>query len=219
MRTIGVVRGEMPEPLNPVLAFAKEQGMILLPVSRGDFRRKQEPDFLQELRVRFGDFHLLPEGGSNSLAIQGCEEIASLLTWQNADSKRLVALCCGTGTTMAGLISGLSKIERCGTVQVLGISVLKGDGYLQSEISSQLMAYGYTDSIYWRVDDDHHCGGYARSNSALQSFLDAFAEFSDLPLEPVYTGKLFYALFDLIEKGVISAGTEIVAIHSGGIHN
>ena len=91
MRTIGVVRGEMPEPLNPVLAFAREQGMTLLPVSRGDYRRKQEPGFLEGLRVRFGDFHLLPEGGSNSLAIKGCEEIASLLKWHKAGSKQVVA--------------------------------------------------------------------------------------------------------------------------------
>ena len=219
IRTIGVVRGEMPEPLNPVLAFAKEQGMTLLPVSRGDYRHKLEPEFLEGLRVRFGDFHLLPEGGSNSLAIKGCEEIASLLKWQKPGSKQLVALCCGTGTTMAGLIKGLSEIESESAPDVLGISVLKGDGYLQAEILGQLQASACTDPIGWRVDDAHHCGGYARSNSALQSFLSEFAEFSDLPLEPVYTGKLFYALFDLIEKGVISAGTEIVAIHSGGFRN
>ena len=219
MRTIGIVRGEMPEPLNPVLAFAREQGMTLVPVSRGDYRRKQEPDFLEGLRVRFGDFHLLLEGGSNSLAIKGCEEIVSLLKWQNVGSNHLVALCCGTGTTMAGLIKGLSEIESVDAPEVLGISVLKGDGYLQAEVLDQLQASGCVDPIGWRVDDAHHCGGYARSNSALQSFLSEFAEFSDLPLEPVYTGKLFYALFDLIEKGVFSAGTEIVAIHSGGIYN
>jgi 1-aminocyclopropane-1-carboxylate deaminase len=219
MRTIGVVRGEMPAPLNPVLTFAREQGMTLLPVSRSNYRRKHEADFLQDLRDRFGDFHLLPEGGSNSLAIKGCEEIASLLEWQNTDLKRLVALCCGTGTTMAGLISGLSKTEADSAPEVLGISVLKGDGYLQSEVLSQLQACDCSDPAAWRVDDAHHCGGYARSNPALQSFLNEFAGFSDMPLEPVYTGKLFYALFDLIEKGVIPAGTEIVAIHSGGIHN
>ena len=219
MRTIGVVRGEMPEPLNRVLKFAKEQGMTLLPVSRGDYRRKDEADFLEGLRGKFGNFHLLPEGGSNSLAIKGCEEIAPLLKWHNADSKQLVVLCCGTGTTMAGLISGLSKIHGDSAPQVLGISVLKGDGYLQSEVLGQLAACGCADPTDWQIDDTYHCGGYARSNAALQSFLREFAGFSDLPLEPVYTGKLFYALFDLIEKGMICEGTEIVAIHSGGIHN
>jgi len=219
MRTIGVVRGEMPEPLNPVLRFAREHGMTLLPLSRGDYRRKHEPGFQQNLRDKFGSFHLLQEGGSNSLAIKGCEEIASLLKWQNADSKKLVALCCGTGTTMAGLISGLSKIENDSALRVLGISILKGDGYLQSEVLSQLAACGCVNPIGWQVDDTYHCGGYARTNIALQSFLREFAGFSDLPLEPVYTGKLFYALFDLIEKGLISEGTEVVAIHTGGIHN
>lgn len=219
MGTIGIVRGEMPEPLNPVLAFARAQGMTLLPISRSDYRRKQDADFLHELQAKFGDFHLLQEGGSNPLAIKGCAEIAQLLKWQHADSRQLVALCCGTGTTMAGLISGLSKIEGNSAPKVLGVSVLKGDGYLKSEILGQLQAYGCDSPIDWQVDDTHHCGGYARSNPALRSFLRKFAGFSGLPLEPVYTGKLFYALFDLIEKGVISAETEIVAIHSGGIHN
>jgi len=219
LRTIGMVRGEMPQPLNPVMNFAADQGMHLVPLSRSDYRRKQDRDFLEELGVRFGEFHLLPEGGSNALALQGCEEIAPLLHWQNEGARRLVALCCGTGTTMAGLVRGLSKIEAVSAPDVLGISVLKGEGYLQGEIQGQLQVSGYEGSIEWSVDDGHHCGGYARSNEALQTFLSEFAGISDLPVEPVYTGKLFYALFDLIEKGAISSGTEIVAIHTGGVHN
>ncbi len=218
METIGIVRGEMPEPLNPVLAFAREQGMTLLPVSRDDYRRKQDLDFLQALRARFGEFHHLPEGGGSALAIEGCEEIASLLDWQNGESKRLVALCCGTGVTMAGLISGMSKQDVGGGPEVLGISVLKGDGYLEAEVASHLKAHGCRSLIEWRVDDSHHCGGYARESPALKAFLNQFAEWSDIPLEPVYTGKLFYALFDRIEKGEIPSGTEVLAIHSGGIH-
>lgn len=218
MQTIGIVRGEIPEPLNPVLAFAREQGMTLVPVSRGEYRRKQEPGFLDELRCRFGDFHLLPEGGGNALAMTGCREIASLLRWQNPDSRRLVALCCGTGVTMAGLIAGLSAEPDERMPEVLGISVLKGDGYLHKEVTAHLSAYGCEKSIAWRVDDSHHCGGYARISPALQAFLGEFTGFTDIPVEPVYTGKLFYALFDLIAQGAIPSGTEIVAIHSGGIH-
>jgi 1-aminocyclopropane-1-carboxylate deaminase/D-cysteine desulfhydrase-like pyridoxal-dependent ACC family enzyme len=217
--TIGIVRGELSEPLNPVLDFAKRQGMTLWPVSRGDYRRKQDADFLEELRSRFGSFHLLPEGGSNALAIQGCEEIAGLLQRETTASKRLVALCCGTGTTMAGLICGMDRACSSGNEEVLGVSVLKGDGYLKAEVEAQLRAVGCGNSIPWSVDDSHHCGGYARSNSELRGFLENFAGFSDLPLEPVYTGKLFYALFDLIEKGEIPSGTEVVAIHSGGVHS
>lgn len=218
LRTIGMVRGEMPHPLNSVLNFAAEQGMRLVPLSRSDYRRKQDPDFLAELRVRFGEFHLLPEGGSNALALRGCEEIAPLLHWRDEGARRLAALCCGTGTTMAGLIGGLGKIDADSAPNVLGVSVLKGEGYLQEEIQKQLQASDYKSSIEWSVDDGHHCGGYARSNVSLQTFLEEFAGISSLPLELVYTGKLFYALFDLIERGVISSGTEVVAIHTGGIH-
>jgi len=218
LRTIGLVRGELVEPLNPILAFAKGQGMTLFPVTRSEYRRKQEPEFLEQLQRRFGDFHLLPEGGSNSLAIKGCAEIAEHLKWQNVHDRRLVALCCGTGTTMAGILSGLSRLDHQNDPEVLGISVLKGEGYLQSEVERQLKATGYAGSSEWQVADDYHCGGYARSNASLRSFLRDFSEISSLPLEPVYTGKLFYALFDLIERGAIAAGTEVLAIHSGGIH-
>jgi len=219
MKTIGVVRGEFTEPLNPVLEFAKEQGMTLHPVSRADYRRKEQAAFIEELRAKFGDFHLLPEGGSNALAIRGCEEIAALLDWDSADSRRLVALGCGTGTTMAGLICGLAKQELAQPVEVLGIAVLKGEGYLATEIANQLQDCELAASVDWRVDDSYHCGGYARSNAALEAFLRRFEGLSDLPLEPVYTGKLFYGLFDLIERGQIAAGSEVLAIHTGGIHS
>lgn len=219
MKTIGVVRGEFAEPLNPVLEFAKEQGMTLHPVSRADYRRKDQAAFLEALRSKFGDFHHLPEGGSNALAMRGCEEIASLLHWDSQDSPRLVALSCGTGTTMAGLICGLSKLQLAPPVEVLGIGVLKGDGYLETEVTSLLQACEGANSVGWRIDDSYHCGGYARSNAALEAFLRRFESHSDIPLEPVYTGKLFYGLFDLIERGEIAAGTEVLAIHTGGIHS
>lgn len=218
MKTIGVVRGELPGTLNPVLTFAKEQGMTLHSVSRSDYRRKQQPAFLEELRDKYGEFHLLPEGGSNALAIKGCEEIASLLSWSEADAKRLVALCCGTGTTMAGLVSGLAKGPAEEAPEVLGIGVLKADGYLETEISEQLATVENANLIDWRVDDSYHCGGYGRSNAALDAFLLRFEKLSKIPIEPVYTGKLFFALFDLIEKGAIPSGTEVLAIHTGGIH-
>lgn len=219
MKTIGVIRGELPEPLNPILEFTQAQGMTLLPVSRAEYRRKQHKTFLAELEEKFGEFHLLPEGGSNALAMKGCEEIASLLDWRTSYSKRLVALSCGTGTTMAGLISGLAKLDSDTAVEVMGISVLKGEGYLEREVATQLEACASTVGVSWNVNDAYHCGGYARSNAALESFLRKFEGFSELPIEPVYTGKLFYALYDQIEQGMIERDTEVLAIHTGGVHN
>ena len=218
LETIGLVRGEICQPLNPVLAFAQQQGMQLVPISRSEYRYKQEAGFIVELRSRFGDFQLLPEGGSNLLAVQGCAEIAESIRWQSADRSRIVALCCGTGATMAGIVSGLSAQQQANPPQVLGIGVLKAEGYLQAEVQSWLDNNQCPPGVSWRVEGNYHCGGYARSNSRLKGFLKDFTRFSQLPLEPVYTGKLLFGLFDMIERGSIPAGSEILAIHTGGVY-
>ncbi len=219
MKTIAVLRGELVEPLNPVLSFAREQGMELIPVSRSDYRRKHDPQFLSQLQAQFGEFHLLPEGGSNLLAVKGCEEIVQNVCWQSSARKRVLALCCGTGASMAGLISGLSKREHVLPPGVLGISVLKAQGYISQEVNRWLQANDCSNAVNWSVEESYHCGGYARSSPALSAFLTEFKSYSAIPLEPVYTGKLFFALFDMVQRGVISAGTEILAIHTGGIHS
>ncbi len=219
MDTIGIVRGEIPQPLNPVLAFAKRQGMQLIPVTRAEYRRKHEQGFIKELRSRLGEFELLPEGGSNLAAVKGCEEIVDAVRWQSSERPRLLALCCGTGATMAGIVSGLTAQAQENLPRVLGISVLKAEGYLQGEVQAWLHRNRCQTDLNWWVEDNYHCGGYARSNPRLQAFLSEFAEFSQLPLEPVYTGKLMLGLFDMIERGGISPGTEVLAIHTGGVYD
>ena len=218
MKTIGVLRGELVQPLNPVLQFASEQGMTLLPISRADYRRKLDADFVADLRRKLGDFHLLPEGGSNASALKGCGETVLSIKWQTQTSKRLLALSCGTGTTMAGLLAGLADQSPEHPPEVLGVSVLKAQGYMARQVREQLRDRAAESVPSWRIDDAHHCGGYARENQALRAFLTDFASFSDIPIEPVYTGKLFYALFELIASGKIAPGTEVLAIHSGGVH-
>ena len=218
INTLGLVRGEIPDPLNPVLSFASDQGMELVPVSRSDYRRKNDKSFVEGLRTRFGDFQLLPEGGSNLLAVQGCEEIASLLRWKHPHRPKIVALSCGTGATMAGLICGLSDLETERATLVLGIGVLKAEGYLPQEVRNWLELNRCNMPNKWRLEEHYHCGGYARSNSELRSFMEEFSTFSDIPLEPVYTGKLFMALFDMIVRGAIPRGAQLIAIHTGGIY-
>jgi 1-aminocyclopropane-1-carboxylate deaminase len=220
LKTIGVVRGELVEPLNPVLKFAREQGMRLIPVSRSDYRRKHEPAYLRQLEEQVGGkFQQIPEGGSNLLAVKGCEEIVADIEWQKPGGSRFIAISCGTGASMAGIVSGLSKLsrEQEPVPEVLGISVLKAEGYIAREVNGWLRESGCGEPVPWRVEDSYHCGGYARVNPALRNHLEAFKNYSDIPIEPVYTGKLFYALFELIKQGAIPAGAEIIAIHSGGI--
>ena len=221
--TIGVVRGEIADENNPVLNYLRQQGMQLHGVTRSQYREKTRTSFINALRQRFGDFYLIPEGGSNALGVRGCEQIARYLRWQNPSQPGLVALACGTGTTLAGIVLGLAARGQSHH-QVLGISVLKARGYLSGEVSRWLaQTGGQAQSLEraahpaWRVSDNYHCGGYARTDAGLQNFLQYWATGSEIPLEPVYTGKLAWGLYQSVLDETIEAGTEIIAIHSGGL--
>ena len=215
VETIGIIRGELAEPLNPVLEFAQEQGMLLHSIDRASYRQKYKDKLLDKLRSRFGDFYLLPEGGSNELAVKGCEALAHFVPKVPDQSGSCVALPCGTGATMGGLVRGLAYRRE---VTVLGFSVLKAPGYLAAEVARWIHAVPCKQPPAWRVIDDYHCGGYAKSNAELAAFMDFWEANSNIPLEPVYTGKMFYGLFKLIESGYYPEGTEILAIHTGGLH-
>ncbi len=213
IETIGIIRGELVEPLNPVLKLAQEQGMMLHGIDRSSYREKHKAWLIKKLHFRFGDFYLLPEGGSNELAVTGCEALAQFIPRVISRRRLCVALPCGTGATMAGLIRGLARRQR---VTVLGFSVLKAEGYLTAEVAKWVRAASFTELPAWQVIDDYHCGGYAKSNAELSAFMELWKANSNIPLEPVYTGKMFYGLFKLIEAGYYREGTEILAIHTGG---
>lgn len=214
--TLGFVRGEIPPNLNPVLKFARDNGMVLRPLSRADYRRKDEPAFLESLTRDLPAPIVLPEGGSNRLAVTGCREIANYLKWEAAPDRRVVALAAGTGGTLAGVLEGMALQSM--SARLLGVAVLKAPGYLQRQVS-QLAETDAAASVDWDILDDYHCGGYARQSPALIAFIKAFAATTAISLEPVYSGKLFYGLKQEIAAGRIAAGTEIIAIHSGGCHD
>ena len=213
-RTIGIVRGEIVEPLNPVLRFARERGMELVAVSRSDYRLREEPEFIESLQEKFGEFMLLPEGGSNALAVRGCADIAEHLDWQGATRPGYLGLACGTGTTLAGVVSGLTAHSQQPMPSVLGVAVLNAPGYLEREVRRWLPGGAATR---WTILEQYHAGGYAKSSPELAAFLQEFAAYSAIPLEPVYTGKLIYGLFDQIRTGGIPAGSHVIALHTGGI--
>ncbi len=147
IETIGIIRGELAEPLNPVLEFAQEQGMLLHSIDRASYRQKYKDKLLDKLRSRFGDFYLLPEGGSNELAVKGCEALAQFVPKVSDQSGSCVALPCGTGATMAGLVRGLAYRRE---VTVLGFSVLKAPGHLAAEVARWIHAVSCKQPPAWR---------------------------------------------------------------------
>ncbi len=208
-RAIGVIRGdELDENANPTLAGAAADGMQLEFVSREVYRKKYQPEYSTALADKFGPFYQLPEGGSNPLALAGCKEIVDEID-RPFD---VIVTAVGTGGTLAGLVSGLPPASSA-----LGISVLKGAAYLDQEVSALLGSLPQKPGATWKINHDYHVGGYARFTDPLVSFINDFKARHQVPLDPVYTGKMMMALFDMIEKKVFKPGTTLVALHTGGL--
>lgn len=201
-KTIGVIRGdELAEVSNPTLDFAKSCGMHLHFVSREVYQQKSDAKFLDTLSQTFGNFYLLPEGGTNALAVTGCEEILT------AADAGFDYICCavGTGGTIAGIINSSLPHQK-----VLGFPALKGD-FLREEIAK------FAHKSHWDLVTDYHFGGYAKIPSELIRFINRFKDDYHIPLDPIYTGKLLFGVFDLIGKGYFPKGSKVLVIHTGGL--
>ncbi|MER7567474.1 pyridoxal-phosphate dependent enzyme [Streptomyces sp. NPDC097941] len=207
--TVGVVRGEelADRPLNPSLARCAADGMRLHFVDRATYRRKTEPDILARvLRAADAeDAYVVPEGGSNPLAVRGCRALGEEL----AGRADVVAIACGTGGTLAGLAAGLARDQRC-----LGIPVLKG-GFLPADIEAlQRRAFGARRGD-WTLDDRFHFGGYARTPPELDTFAEDFEHRHGVPVERLYVAKLLYGLVTLADEGAFPRGTTLAAVVTG----
>lgn len=208
LQTIGVIRGEeLGEDLektleqNATLKFAHSCGMGFKFLSRDAYRKKESQELLRLLREEFGRFYLLPEGGTNQLAIKGCEEILT------PGDERFDYICCpvGTGGTISGVINSAAPHQ-----QVLGFSALRGD-FLASGIAAR------TKKSNWKLILEYHFGGYAKVDPELIEFMNAFRREHGITLDPVYTGKMMFGILDLIKKGYFSENPRILAIHTGGL--
>lgn len=210
LTTVGIIRGERPENLSATLDDATRWGMHLEFVSRADYRQKDSAHLLQTLRDKYGEFYLLPEGGSNSIAVRGCAQIIGDLN-QYLQDYDLLVLPVGTGGTLAGMVLGLG-----GQAQVLGISVLKGSEFLHDEVKTFLGNVGCTHRN-WSINHDFHCGGYAKCPDDLRAFILNFEAVHQIPLDPVYTGKMMFAIESLRSSGALTAQSKVVAVHTGGL--
>jgi 1-aminocyclopropane-1-carboxylate deaminase len=231
-KTIGVIRGdELGDKVeeNTTLRFAQECGMQFEFVTREAYRFKTEPDFIANLQKKFGSFYLVPEGGTNHYAVKGCEEI---LTDEDA---KFDYVCCavGTGGTISGIINSAFPHQK-----VLGFPALKGD-FLKDEtpmnkFSSNLNEKGVPDDLRqittfseeirkfatkknWELITDYHFGGYGKVNEELIQFINQFYKQTQVPLDPIYTGKMVFGVIDLIQKNYFSHNSKILLIHTGGL--
>jgi 1-aminocyclopropane-1-carboxylate deaminase len=207
--TVGVVRGQelADRPLNPSLARCVADGMRLHFLARSTYRRKTDPETLAAVLREAGaeGAYVVPEGGSNALAVRGCRALGEELRGR-AD---VVAVACGTGGTLAGLAAGLGPGQ-----QALGVPVLKG-GFLTDDVRAlQVAAFGGPRGD-WRLDERFHFGGYARTGPELDAFAKDFQDRHQVPVERLYVAKLLYGLVTLVEEDAFAPGTTVAAVVTG----
>ena len=207
LKTLGIIRGEPPLQINPTLHDLHTWGMELRFVSRSDYRLLRNYKQHDSLPGLAPGQYWLPEGGANHLALTG---IAETLTEITIDFDHLITAC-GTGTTLAGLIAHAPASSR-----ILGVAALKGANFLTQDVQQLLNATGET-SNNWEIALNYHFGGFAKTTSVLLEFIQTFQNQHGIPLEPVYTGKTLFAIFDLLRRGYFKPGHRIIVLHTGGL--
>ncbi|MGJ0491633.1 1-aminocyclopropane-1-carboxylate deaminase/D-cysteine desulfhydrase [Methylobacter sp.] len=204
LKTIGLIRGEQPDTLNPTLVDMRNWGMELKFVSRSGYRDLRHYKDWQDLPGIKPRQYWLPEGGAQTLALKGVAELVREIDMPYD----MLCVPCGTGTTLAGIIEAVPE-----SVSVMGFAALKNAGFLTADVES-LLSRPYAN---WQINPDYHFGGFAQVNAGLMAFIEAFELKTHVPLEPVYTGKMLYGLYDLIAQGCFKPGQRIIAVHTGGL--
>tara|TARA_B100000745_G_scaffold260870_1_gene184567 strand:+ start:1168 stop:2082 length:915 start_codon:yes stop_codon:yes gene_type:complete len=205
LKTVGIIRGEY-DPQNPTLQQAKAWGMHLHFVSRSDYRQRYQPEYIAQWQQRYANSYVVPEGGSNALAVKSVAQAFASLT-QHYDR---IVVAAGTGATAAGI--ALGAVDHAAHLDV--VSVLKGNQQLCNDI------IGYIDgqcAINWKLIEDAHWGGYAKTPPELIRQLRLFEAQTAIPLEPVYTAKMVSYSLNQAQKASWSSGERVLLVHTGGL--
>ncbi len=208
IQTVAIVRGEQLVPLNPTLKDCTDWGMVIEPVSRGLYRQKQQAPEIQSIIDKYPSPYVVPEGGANRLGVQG---VAQMLDGVDQKDLDVVVVACGTGVTMAGLISACEP-----HVRVIGFPALKAEKWMGGEVQGWLDVIACTNNN-WALQHGYHFGGYGKTKLELLEFMDDMEANYNLLLDPIYTGKAFYGLLKMIENGNIARGSNLLFVHSGGL--
>jgi 1-aminocyclopropane-1-carboxylate deaminase len=204
LKTVGIIRGDRPSVLTPTLQDMEDWGMTLRFISRSEFREYRYYKSQDDLPEIQANQYWLPEGGANKLALKGIGELVGEI---NTPYDTL-CVACGTGATLTGLINSVS-----GQVSVLGFAALKNAHFLKSDVQSLLSK----ECNNWEIIHDYHFGGFAKQTTNLTVFMQEFEQKTLIPLDPVYTGKMLFGLYDLIANGYFKPGQRIIAVHTGGL--
>lgn len=202
-KSIGIIRGDELNPeSNPTLKFASKKGMSLKFIDRELYRSlRNDP---QQIQKDYPEAYILPEGGTNELAMKGCSEIPS----ENNTEFDIIVCPVGTGGTFCGILKGSTKNQK-----VLGVSSLKG-AFIKEEVRKMLTSDVNTN---FELNVDYHFGGYGKTTEELIDFINWFKEIFGIQLDPIYTGKSFFAVWDMIKSDKFEKKLKIMLLHTGGL--
>jgi 1-aminocyclopropane-1-carboxylate deaminase len=204
-----VVRGDYTNNLNPMLQDLTDWHTEISYVNKITYQARNT-SLLHSLQYEFPHATIVPEGGSSQFSLQGVGEIVSELT-QEYD---YIIAPVASGGTLAGLINALDSLSFQNKPQVLGIGVLKGQGYLE-ELVNKLLPPNCNNN--WKVNHDYHLGGYAKKTAELVQYCTSFNQQQPFDIEPIYSGKLFYAIEELIQQNYFPINSRVLALHTGGL--
>lgn len=201
-KTKAIIRGDEKIDLNSTLEFAHSCGMELVFVSREEYKNRGDENYLNLLSKKYPNYFIIPEGGTNTLALKGCKEILNDITKEY----NYICCACGTGGTLAGLALSASNSQ-----QLIGFNVLKNRQNLLTSIKKMVSTSNYT------INNNYHFGGYAKVNEELIKFINNFYELYSVKLDAIYTGKAMYGILDLIKKNFFPAYSKVLFVHTGGL--
>lgn len=196
--TIGIIRGhELNKSSNQQLQLIDSLGMKLIFISREDYKKKNIP-----IDLEWKDYLKIPEGGYSKIGVDSMRELAQELEKENATH---IITAVGTGTTAIGLAKFLSS-------EIIGILSLKNKAEIKKNEIKQL------GQNKIELLEDYSEKSYGKFDIEINAFSEKFSLEKNIPVEKIYTGKMFYALFDLIQKDYFPKGSKIIAIHTGGVY-
>lgn len=206
LKSIGIVRGEEPKNLSHTLQQCLQYGMQLQFITRNEYKNTGQPDFINNLKLKYGDFTLVPEGGYHPLGAAGASLIIDLLKDKNATH---ICTATGTATTLAGLLLKAQQSQ-----QVITVPVIKNMNDIEERLFYLINKKKHNNL---QIFDDYHFGGYAKKTEELINFMNVFYANYGVPTDFVYTAKMMYAILDKINNNFFPAGSSIVCLHTGGL--
>jgi len=208
---IALVRGEVDDLSNPVLSYARGCNVTLISLTRKEYAARYTDEFVAHIKAKYPDHYLIPEGGGSEAGLKGCVELGQEIAEGDGVAPNFVFVSAGTGATASGVASALPRHTK-----VMAISALR-ERIITNAFNRSISMVGLNEHAEIALNTDYHFGGFARWDKRLINFINGFERRLGIMLDPVYTGKTFFALFDMAENGLIPEGSQVTVIHTGGM--